>query len=300
MNMARLVTLALLVRDAAAWGFGTKCAGGNKCGMMDTCCGTHCCKMMDTCYDDSLCCPMFQEACGDSCCAQGQCTPDKKCCAHGAVATSSGCVARTCENLLNTSCDKPGKPEKTMVDGVAVWSKGEAGNTAICIECHDGAVPSFSCGKGQAMVQGRFCGGVSIQAPLTEFDWMSHSSKASPTPAKQEASLSQQEAQPQAAQPEAAAQPASDAKTAFEKATVDCRHCLAGGIAHDDADAAGATKVLAAPAIAPLAPVEAAPFSFASAALGFASGGVASALIVAVVRRTRIANSDLTTRLMAV
>ena len=52
-----------------------------------------------------------------------------------------------------------------MVGPAAVWSKGPEGSTAICIECADGSVPSFACGKGQAYVQGKYCG-VVLQAPL--------------------------------------------------------------------------------------------------------------------------------------
>ena len=49
-----------------------------------------------------------------------------------------------------------------MVDGVAVWS----GMGSVCVECHDGSIPAFSCGGGGTQVQGAFCGGVHLQIPI--------------------------------------------------------------------------------------------------------------------------------------
>ena len=164
-TMARfLCLLAALPQIAAKWdSWGPKC-GSHECDFMETCCGTMCCKFMNTC-SEGVCCSMGQEACGGSCCEEGQCTSSAQCCPKHTIAVGKECLPKTCENLLASSCNKPGEPTETKINGVSVWSKGQPGNTGICIECSDGTIPSYSCGKGQAMVQGTFCGGVRIQAP---------------------------------------------------------------------------------------------------------------------------------------
>jgi len=66
---------------------------------------------------------------------------------------------------MTKACNKEGDASETTIGHAHVWSKGPHGNSAICIECDDGSVPTFSCGKGQSNAQGTYCG-TKLQVPL--------------------------------------------------------------------------------------------------------------------------------------